>query len=107
MSIGAGLDLDLAALVGEMPAAPCESPHHCEHVDSRHGGAGVFYARSTHECMGPVGALYVICEPYAAYHARLNARRDPMEWTMCQWCGRVLRDIDLRVEVIAPVSGRS
>lgn len=95
MSVAFDLDLDLDLLVGEMPAPPCESPHHDEGLE--HSGDGAFYARTNHTCYGPVGILFTICEPYALYWTSQDGI------SFCYWCKGKLDETD-HVEIIGPVN---
>lgn len=98
MTVQAGteLDLDLAALVGQMPTVPCESPSHNKAPRS-HRGAATHYATVTHECLGPVGQVIAICAPYAKICAEIL-----WEDAECTWCGADL-DAGEGVQVIGPI----
>src|ERR1700745_2463071 len=80
MSVALDLDLNLDLMVGEMPATPCESPHHDNTPGSEHHGDGAFYAITGHACWGPVDSVFIICETYANYW------RSQTRVYRCFWC---------------------
>lgn len=95
MSVALDLDLDLDLMVGEMPATPCESPHH-GHSDV-HQGDGTHYATAGHECFGPVGPVFAVCEAYALYWQS----RDGINF--CHWCRTRITE-DEYVEIIGAIN---
>lgn len=95
MSVALDLELNLGLLVGEMPAPPCESPHHGDGTE--HEGDGAFYARTGHACYGPVNSLFVICEQYAKYWT--DASRNAIH---CAWCFSTIGEYE-HVAVIGPI----
>lgn len=95
MSTALDLDLDLDLMVGEMPAPPCESPHH-DHSEF-HQGEGTHYATTGHECYGPVGPVFSICKPYAIYWQTREGVK------FCHWCECRI-DEDEYVEIIGAIN---
>lgn len=86
MTVQAGteLDLDIAALVGEMEAPPCESAHHCNPRYVNHEGEATHYVQSFHPCNGPVGRITARCTPAA--EAIQSAAQ---ELAKCEQCGDI------------------
>ena len=90
------LDLDLAALVGELPAVPCEHSQHGHHPNHG-GGAATHYVRGICLCSGPTEA-YAACPKFVRF-VRSS------ELTICGQCGRVATRNE-QFEVVGPVNGR-
>lgn len=65
MTVQAGteLDLDLEALVGEMPTVPCEHPDHTTDPDWHHGAASV-YAQGHCTTCDRTGPLFASCQKF-------------------------------------------
>lgn len=67
-------EVDVSALVGEMPRIECESKSHTEGwialgVHDEDGGK--FYAKMLHDCVDfPRGHIYVVCASLARYMGR-------------------------------------
>ena len=79
------------------PAYTCEHPHH--HEDECHTDApATHWAMSTHECFGPVGIPYPICNVYAAYLAVTPDAKG------CHWCGQPSGDRWVIGPITAPAA---
>ena len=84
MTVQAGteVDVDLATLVGEMEAPPCESAHHGDTKYIHDDGAATHYVQSFHPCNGPVGMITARCAKAAA---SIQAAANQMAG--CEECG--------------------
>jgi hypothetical protein len=105
MSTEIGLELDVLALVGEMPDQPCESAYHTEpeakgiwHDD----GPATHYLQMVHECSWMAeGEIYAGCALSAA-----NARRVEGRPIHCSSCGNHLLPGEW-VRVVGPITKSS
>jgi hypothetical protein len=79
---GIELDVDIAAMVGELEAPPCESANHADPKYLHHEGQATHYVQSFHPCAGPVGMITARCTPAA------NAIKSAaQELAKCEQCG--------------------
>lgn len=65
MTVQAGIeiDVDLATIVGEMPAVPCEHPHHTDDP-AWHDGEASVYAQGRCATCERVGPLFASCKKF-------------------------------------------
>lgn len=63
MSTSTDLDIDLALLVGEMEAPPCEHSQHGK-KESHDEGPATYYLRSNCVCDAGEGTLYAACQGF-------------------------------------------
>lgn len=93
------LDLNLAAIVGEMVAPPCESPNHTSSPEFHDDGPATHYAKKLHECSTPaVGTVYPVCARFAAFWA---GQSGPI--VVCAHCGRASKRSDF-ITILGPVN---
>jgi hypothetical protein len=93
------LDLDLEALVGDLPAVPCESFGHVAPSESDvHGGPATEYCRITCPSCGK-NAVKSYCAPMMAY---IRANR----LLRCGMCSNSF-SAGMGVTILGPVNGRA
>lgn len=93
------LDVDIAALVGEMADVPCESPSHASVPDWHDDGPATHYALALHGCVGPAGTVLPVCGTYAALTRNIAAER-----CHCAHCGQKFSRADEIVTILGPVN---
>lgn len=91
------LDLDLAALVGELPAVPCEGRGHGEGSDVHYGPAS-HYARLHCPSCGDI-KVKAYCLPFVTFTQGYN------HGIQCE-CGVTSHAPDT-VTILGPVNGRA
>lgn len=99
MTVQAGieLDLDIAALIGEMPEVPCESPHHGK-MPSHHHGEATHYGRTNHKCEARAsGKVVAVCKPFAEHYI---TQADSLG--TCPFCFKVITGREY-FEVLGPI----
>jgi hypothetical protein len=98
MTVQAGteLDLDLAAMVGEMEAPPCEHSQHEARIGKSHNDEpATHYARGHCECFGTT-EIYAICPGFAAW----IPSGVPIRCAKC----KTHTYSDLMYEIVAPIN---
>jgi hypothetical protein len=95
------LDLDLAALMGELPDVPCESlGHNSGRHPENHSGPAAYYARVI--CVGcGMNTIKAYCEAFAVWVSSPN----PAHYVECE-CGQVDPASEV-ITVLGPVNGRA
>lgn len=103
MSVDAGTETDIWALVGDLPAQPCESVNHGHPIlgDNHDDGPATHYLQMMHECswMGK-GEIYAGCAKTAARAAYNSGRK-----ISCRDCGTKGLVYGGWIRVVGPIEG--